>query len=183
MLWRSRRQQFEAKRPSPNRGESPKISCLRGPQARFPLADPPAQVADGLWYGDGCIAEIYDHQGFVNLLDRMWVSAPTDRIFVKVTWHGYATGTYTDPVALDKLLGALPVQAVLIEGHTSGRNLGGSSWDWQTQSHEHRAWIAEQDAEYLRRTGIDEVMQKHKAQYLNVTEAFWDGQCAPRETI
>ena len=183
VLWRSRRQQFEAKRPSPNRGESPKISCLRGPQARFPLADLPEQEAGDLGYGDGCIAEIYDQQGLVNLLNRMWASAPTDRVFIKVTWHGYAPGTYTDPVALDTLLGALPGQAVLIEGHTSSRNLGGSTWDWHTQSHQHRGWIAEQDAEYLRRTGIDEVIQKHKAQYLNVTEAFWDGRCAPRETV
>ena len=92
-------------------------------------------------------------------------------------------GTYTDPVALDKLLAALPAQAVLVEGHTSSRNLGGSSWDWQTQAQQHRGWIAEQDAEYLRRTGLDEVIQKHKAQYLNVTETFWDGQCAPRERV
>ena len=110
-------------------------------------------------------------------------SARSDRVFIKVTWHGYAPGTYTDPVALDKLLAALPAQAVLVEGHTSSRNLGGSSWDWQTQGQQHRGWIAEQDAEYLRRTGLDEVIQKHKAQYLNVTEIFWDGQCAPRERV
>ncbi len=104
-------------------------------------------------------------------------------VFIKVTWHGYAPGTYTDPVALDALLSALPGQAILIEGHTSSRNLGGASWDWVTDSQAHRRWIAEQDAEYLRRTGLAEIIRKHKAQYVNVTEAFWDGQCAPQETI
>ena len=81
------------------------------------------------------------------------------------------------------LLGALPGQAVLLEGHTSSRNLGGATWDWAKHSRQHRAWIAEQEADYLRRTGLAEVIRKHKAQYLNVTEAFWDGRCAPRESI
>ncbi len=104
-------------------------------------------------------------------------------VFIKVTWHGYAPGTYTDPVALDMLLGALPGRAVLLEGHTSSRNLGGAAWDWAKHSRQHRAWIAEQEAEYLRRTALADVIRKHKAQYLNVTEAFWDGGCAPRESI
>ena len=107
-------------------------------------------------------------------------TAPTP-VFVKVTWHDYAPGTYTDPVALDRLVGALPGRAVLLEGHTSSRNLGGATWDWAKASRSHRAWIAEQEAEYLQRTGLADLIRKHKAQYLNVTEAFWDGQCAPRE--
>jgi hypothetical protein len=183
VLWRSRRQKFEARRSSPSHGDAPRISCLRGPAATLPLSDLAGREKDGLWYGDGCIAEIYDREGLAALLGSVMGSEPVERVFVKVTWHGYATGTYTDPVALDKLLDALPAPAVIVEGHTSGRNLGGSSWDWRTQSQEHRGWIAEQDAEYLRRTGIEEVIRKHQAQYLNVTEAFWDGQCAPRGQI
>jgi hypothetical protein len=108
---------------------------------------------------------------------------PPRHIFIKVTWHGYAPGTYTDPVALDALLSALPGQAVLLEGHTSSRNLGGATWDWATESQHHRGWIAEQEAEYLQRTGLTEVMRKHQARYINVTEAWWDGQCAPQETV
>ncbi len=183
VLWRSRRRQLESKRSSPMRGESPRISYLRGPHARVPLAESPPRVPDDLWYGDGCIAEIFDQRSLTNLLSPIWESRPAGRFFIKVTWHGYATGTYSDSVALDKLLAALPGRAVLVEGHTSSRNLGGSSWDWQTDGHQHRAWIAEQDAEYLRRTGIDEVIRKHDAQYLNVTEAYWDGQCAPRASV
>lgn len=183
VLWRSRRQQFEAKRPSPMQGASTRVSCLRGPESSLPIAELSARADGDLWYGDGCIAEIHDEPGLTGLLSRVLGSAPTDRVFIKVTWHGYAPGTYTDPVVLDRLLAALPVPAVLVEGHTSSRNLGGATWDWQTEGQQHRAWIAEQDAEYLRRTGLDAVIQKHKAQYLNVTEVFWDGQCAPRETV
>jgi sirohydrochlorin ferrochelatase len=183
VLWRSRRRQFEAKRPSPMQGASTRVSCLRGPESSLPIAEL-CEGADGaLWYGDGCIAEIHDLQGLAGLLSRTLGATPTDRVFIKVTWHGYAPGTYTDPVVLDRLLAALPVRAVIVEGHTSSRNLGGATWDWQTEGQQHRAWIAEQDAEYLRRTGLDAVMQKHRAQYLNVTEVFWDGQCAPRARV
>ena len=107
----------------------------------------------------------------------MQVVPASDTYLVKVTWHGYATGTYTDAAALDLLLGALPGRAVILEGHTSSRNVGGASFDWETEAHAHRAWIKQQDAEYLRRTGLAEVMARHRAQYLNVTEAYWDGAC------
>lgn len=103
----------------------------------------------------------------------------SDTYLVKVTWHGYATGTYTDAAALDLLLGALPGRAIVLEGHTSSRNTGGANFDWETEAREHRAWIQQQDAEYLRRTGLAEVIARHRAQYVNVTEAFWDGACAP----
>ncbi len=97
-----------------------------------------------------------------------------DRVLVKVTWHGYAPGTYTDPAALDLLLRALPSRAVVLEGHTSSRNLGGEQFDWETEAQQNRAWIRQQDAEYLRRTGLQDVLARNHAEYVNVTEAFWD---------
>jgi hypothetical protein len=93
---------------------------------------------------------------------------------VKVTWHGYAAGTYTDPAALDLLLGALPAPAIVLEGHTSSRNLGGADFDWETEAKQNRAWVRQQEAEYLRRTGLQEVLARRGAQYVNVTEEFWD---------
>ena len=190
-LWQERRDKFAAKESSVKRGLSPQVNLLRGPQASCPLTDLPERLGADLCYGTGCIAEIYDREGLARLFRRLWkqsgasggTSSPPTHVFIKVTWHGYAPGTYTDPVALDMLLGALPAQAVLLEGHTSSRNLGGATWDWATHSRQYRAWIAEQEADYLRRTGLADIIRKHKAQYLNVTEAFWDGRCAPRESI
>ncbi len=97
-----------------------------------------------------------------------------ERVLVKVTWHGYATGAYTDPAALDLLLGALPAPAIVLEGHTSSRNLGGAEFDWETEAKENRAWIRQQEAEFLRRTGLHDVLVRHRAEFVNVTEAFWD---------
>jgi hypothetical protein len=100
-----------------------------------------------------------------------------ERILVKVTWHGYAPGTFTDPAALDLLLRALPSRAVVLEGHTSSRNLGGEQFNWETDARQNRAWIRQQDAEYLRRTGLQDVLTRNHAEYVNVTEAFWDEDC------
>lgn len=102
---------------------------------------------------------------------------------VKVTWHGYAPGTYTDPAALDLLLAALPGRAIILEGHTSSRNAGGAAFDWATEAQHHRAWIRQQEIEYLRRTGLADVLESHHAQYLNVTETWWDGACAPANEV
>ena len=122
--------------------------------------------------GEGSLAEI-----LLRILPQ------ADRYLVKVTWHGYATGTYTGPEALDRLLGALPGKAVLLEGHTSSRNLGGAKWDWESEARQHRVWIRQQEREFLRRTGLAEVISRRGAQYLNVTEAWWDGDCASEEQV
>jgi hypothetical protein len=114
-----------------------------------------------------------------SLLEQILPAGNPERVLVKVTWHGYATGTYTDPAALDLLLSALPARAVILEGHTSSRNLEEAGFDWESGAREHRAWIRQQDAEYLRRTGLADVLAKHSAEYVNVTEAYWDEACAP----
>ena len=124
--------------------------------------------------GAGSIARVSDRQSFANVVAAILPSTKPERILVKATWHGYATGTYTDPAALDLLLSALPAPAIILEGHTSSRNLGGAQFDWETEAKQNRAWIRQQEAEYLRRTGLADVLARHRAEYINVTEAFWD---------
>ena len=134
----------------------------------------PAAQATSWPVGAGVIARISDRSRMSCLLERILPSMKPDRVLVKVTWHGYATGTYTDPAALDLLLGALPAPAIVLEGHTSSRNTEAAAFNWETEAREHRAWIRRQDADYLHRTGLAGVMAKHDAQYVNVTEAYWD---------
>src|SRR5262249_39878247 len=43
--------------------------------------------------------------------------------------------------------------------------------------------VRQQEVEFLRRTGLAEVIARHQAQYVNVTEAWWDGACAPAEEV
>src|SRR5262249_51365801 len=152
--------------------------AVRVPSARYHETP----TSPGVWSGGGWVsasdATIEPQAGIVG---RTRESAPlaellarvvprADRYLVKVTWHGYAQGAYTGPAALDLLLGALPGRAVLLEGHTSSRNLGGLDIDWESDAESHRNWIRQQDVEFLRRTGLAEVIARHKAQYLNVTD-------------
>ena len=129
----------------------------------------------------GVLARAREPAPLAEILAR--VLPPAERYLVKVTWHGYATGTFTGARRLDLLLLALPGRAVLLEGHTSSRNVGGPDIDWEADSADHRTWIRQQDIEFLKRTGLADVIARHKAQYLNVTEAWWDGACAPAEEV
>jgi hypothetical protein len=61
--------------------------------------------------------------------------------------------------------------------------MGDFAFDWETEACANRAWIKQQDSEFLRRTGLAEVIARHHAQYVNVTECFWDGNCATPEEI
>lgn len=143
------------------------------------LASPrQAPPSPALWkLGSGCIARISDRNSLAGALSEVLAAGKPERVLVKVTWHGYATGTYTDPAALDLLLSALPAPAIVLEGHTSSRNLGGAQFDWETEAKDHRGWIRQQEAEFLHRTGLSRVMASHDAQYVNVTEAFWHEGC------
>ncbi len=127
--------------------------------------------------GAGLIARVTNRDLLAEALSKVLPPGKPECVLVKVTWHGYAPGTYTDAAALDLLLSALPARAVVLEGHTSSRNLGGEQFDWETEARQNRAWVRQQDAEYLRRTGLQEVLARHHAEYVNVTEAFWDEDC------
>lgn len=157
-LWRSKRQTEVVRKRSPKR------------ETRR------AAVRVGTNLDDGIAAEVRNADELRALLPEAVLDAETT--FVKVTWHGYATGTYTDPAALDALLEAIPGRVVLLEGHTSSRNTAGRvEWDWETEAEANRAWIRAQENEYLERTGLAEVIRRRRATYLNVTEEFWDGRC------
>jgi sirohydrochlorin ferrochelatase len=174
-LWREKRAREAARTPSPiHREAAPTAEVWANGRWQSPgSADPQPR--------SGLLARVRSADSLAGILTRVLPTA--ERYLIKVTWHGYATRTYTDPVALDLLLRALPGKAILLEGHTSSRNLGGADWDWEIEAKEHRTWIRHQELEFLRRTGLAEVIGQHGAQYLNVTEAWWDGACAPEEEV
>jgi hypothetical protein len=180
-LHRAHRARQEARTPSLIHAGAPRESCVIGPEASCTMDILPRPLGPDLAYGPGVIAEIVDGTGLARLLEHFELAA--DRVFVKVTWHGYAPGTFTDAAALDQLLSALPGRAIVLEGHSTGRNLGGAAFDWETEARAHRAWLRDQEAEFLRRTGLADVLARHRAAYVNVTEAYWDGACAAREDV
>jgi sirohydrochlorin ferrochelatase len=174
-LWQEKRARQAARMPSPIRQNH---------------SSPAELWHDGSWVSPSAadsqlrsafLARARNSEALSEILSR--VLPPAEHYLIKVTWHGYATGTYTDALALDMLLRALPGKAILLEGHTSSRNLGGADWDWENQASEHRTWIQQEELEFLRRTGLARIIAQHGAQYLNITEAWWDGACAPEQEI
>ena len=190
-LFRAHRDRRDARTPSLIHAPDGRESCVIGPEASCTMDILPAPLGPDLAYGAGVIAEIVDTDGLARLLRHFELTA--DRVFVKVTWHGYAPGTFTDAAALDRLLAALPGRAIVLEGHSTGRNLGGApvderseemgGGDWETDARAHRGWLRDQEAEFLRRTGLAAVLARHRADYVNITEAYWDGACAPRDAV
>ncbi|MBT4139586.1 MAG: hypothetical protein HOE48_16815 [Candidatus Latescibacteria bacterium] len=179
-LWNEHREKMTVREPSAkHQNISP--STIYGPDKSITLNNSETTVPQNATYGPAIMADVRDNETFGHLLHTIGIQS--DPIFVKVTWHGYARGTYTDPVALDKLLSALPGRAILLEGHTVSRNQGQETFEWETESRENRTWIRDQEQDYLQRTGLQDVMDKHDAHYLNITEAYWDGQCANPEDI
>jgi hypothetical protein len=175
-VFRDHRDRRDRRAPSLIHAEASRESCVIGPEASCTMDILPRPLGPDLGYGRGAIAEIVDTDGLARLLAHFELAG--DPVFVKVTWHGYAPGTFTDAAALDRLLAALPGRAIVLEGHSTGRNLGGGPRDWDGDPREHRGWLRDQEAEFLRRTGIAGVLARHRAQYVNVTEAYWDGACA-----
>jgi hypothetical protein len=207
-LFRAHRDRADARAPSLVHAPDSRESCVIGPEASCTMDILPSPLGPDLAYGAGVIAEIVDTDGLARLVRHAGLTA--DRVFVKVTWHGYATGTFTDAAALDRLLSALPGRAIVLEGHSTGRNLGGApvderseemgggdpagsaggagsnaprGIDWETDARAHRSWLRDQEAEFLRRTGLADVIARHRAHHVNITEAYWDGACAPRDQV
>jgi sirohydrochlorin ferrochelatase len=174
-LWQDKRARQAARVPSAKHEAPPRTAEIWSGAEWMPPGE--ADVRPPV----GCIARAREPDALAEVLAKALPRA--ERYLVKVTWHGYAPGTYTGPAALDALLGALPGRAVLLEGHTSSRNLGGAEFDWEADAERHRAWIRRQEIEFLRRTGLAEVIARHGASYLNVTESWWDGACAPAEDV
>ncbi|MEM9492857.1 MAG: hypothetical protein AAGC55_27155, partial [Myxococcota bacterium] len=65
----------------------------------------------------------------------------------------------------------------------ASRNRGGASWDWMGDTRLHRKWIADEDRIFRQRTGLQQVLDRHGARYINVTEAWWDDDCVPAGDI
>lgn len=180
-LHRAHRARIETRAPSAK--HTPRTAALVHRARSTPLALTHfCEQAQEQSFGSAVVAELSTATELRALLQRLGV--PRGRSIVKPTWHGYAPGTYTDPSALNLLLSALPERTIVTEGHTSSRNDGLSTreGDWE-DGRELRVFIQDQDREFLARTGLLGVLRSHRASYLNVTEAFWDGQCAPPDQI
>lgn len=104
------------------------------------------------------------------------------RVILKPNWFCDLPGQYTDTETLDIVLDALGGEVTIVEGHSMLRN-DGSKRITGANAREEWDWIREQEAEYLRRLGLTEVMEKYGAEYINVTDEVWGGRVVDPDII
>lgn len=109
------------------------------------------------------------------------------RIFVvKPNWSN--AYDFTSAQTLDWLFSTLPGKVKVIEGYTAWRNelnAGPEPKDVITPSNAKAKWrwIKEQDDWFLRFSGIDKILAKHRVDYINVTEEVWSDRTLEADEV
>ena len=73
------------------------------------------------------------------------------------------------------VLDALDGEAIVVEGHSMMRN-DGSKTVTGANARDEWDWIREQETKYLRRLGLSDVMERHGAEFVNITDEVWSGR-------
>jgi len=111
-------------------------------------------------------------EALAGLIRRLGIRAGP--VWVKVNWTAPAPGMFTSPAVLEEVLDALPRPVVLLEGHSVGRLLVRIA-DLPEDEEGFRAAVREGDRAFLKRTGLEEIVNRPDVGYLNVTESYWSG--------
>jgi len=93
---------------------------------------------------------------------------------IKPNFFTQCEGYYTDARTLDDFLGAIPGTKIVLECYTARRTDGSRPIE-PGQTREHLDWLREQDRRFFAGSGIGEVLARHDADFLNVTEEIWGG--------
>ena len=111
----------------------------------------------------------------------------SDVVVVKPNWVDGRDGTHTDAKILDMLLTSLARKVIIVESYsywrTQGVRLHGkhefplNEGNSETGK-KHWDFFKEQDKLFLESEGLFEVLKRHRAEYLNITNEIWQGHTA-----
>ncbi len=115
-----------------------------------------------------------------------------DTVLVKPNWYSPHPSNFTDAETLGYVLDSIDSKVVVIEGHSIDRQdrsmkftVDGAqvNWAW-LMKHPDWGWIKEeerwdelkgQEQWFLDHYGFTDVLEKHGATYINVTDEIWEG--------
>ena len=122
------------------------------------------------------IEKAVNAESFVRLINALDLTPP---VLIKPNWGTVAC--FTEAQILDWTLAAIPGEKMVIESHGWARNeetlLGNESLALT------KANLRKGERWFLKYAGLDEVLQKHGAKYLNLTEEVWAGRVASTEEV
>ena len=126
---------------------------------------------------------------FIAAIDQFDIQ--TEYAVIKPNWVSNLEGEFTEAEVLAWLLEALPRQKkIVVEGYTPWRGLvyqpkreGDELKVDLAGSRENRDFYRQMDRVFLQETGTGKVLQSYEAEYLNITECFWAGECVPGEKM
>ncbi len=116
----------------------------------------------------------------------------SDKVIIKPNWVEARMGAHTDAKVLDMFLTALKKPAIIVESYTFWRTdkylvCGGDYYSSGEATLEtgkkHWNHFKKQDAWFLSATGIDEILKKHNAEYLNITNEVWEKRTVDSQVI
>lgn len=119
------------------------------------------------------------------------LSVKSKHLLVKPNWVSNVNGEFTESEILDWVLEVFPDQKkYIVESYTPWRglnylgehkdddlvvNLDGGKKYWE--------FYKRQDKEFLKNTGISQVLKKYSAKYINVTNEYWANKCVDSNII
>lgn len=116
----------------------------------------------------------------------------SDYLIIKPNWVQARDGTYTDAKALDMFLTSAKRKAILVESYTFWRTdryaIGGGDYfsskeaDLQTGK-KHWDFFKKNDQWFLSASGLGDVLKKHQATYINITNEVWSGNTCDGKKI
>ncbi len=105
-----------------------------------------------------------------------------DCFIVKPNFFKALPGYYTDAETLDLILSLLPGSKHVIECYTAARSERCRKLS-EGGGVDHRDEFRQEDEIFFQSTGIQKVLAKHDACYLNVTEEVWAGRTADSQFV
>ena len=112
-------------------------------------------------------------------------------MIIKPNWVSSEPGEYTEPEILDWLLSAFPEHnKIVVESYTPW-----TGFDFEVDNLEksqvvsleggknHWELYKKQDEQFLSSTGIEPILKKDNATYINITNEVWQGECVNPQII
>ena len=128
------------------------------------------------------LATVTQVDAFKRFIDELDIRG--ESFLIKPNWSN--AKTYTSAKTLDLMFSTLNGDKTVIEGYTAWRNelnTGPVPQDFITPRNAKKKWkwIKDQDEWFLRHSGIGKVLERHRVEYVNITEEVWSGRVVAKE--